>query len=90
MNRHIYVGREITLGVRPENIQLGNDCEMTVTNCENLGHNTLVHGNLGGKTATAKLREWLTYSKGDVVGISFGKKHFFDKETTNAIRRSEK
>ncbi len=85
-----YVGRQITLGVRPENIQLGNDCEMTVTNCENLGHNTLVHGNLGGKTTTAKLREWLTYSKGDVVGISFGKKHFFDKETTNAIRRSEK
>ena len=85
-----YVGRQITLGVRPENIQLGNDCEMTVTNCENLGHNTLVHGHLGGKTATAKLREWLTYSKGDVVGISFGKKHFFDKETTNAIRRSEK
>ena len=85
-----YVGREITLGVRPENIQLGDDCEMTVTNCENLGHNTLVHGNLGGKTVTAKLREWLTYSKGDVVGISFGKKHFFDKETTNAIRRSEK
>ena len=85
-----YVGREITLGVRPENIQLGDDCKMTVTNCENLGHNTLVHGNLGGKTVTAKLREWLTYSKGDVVGISFGKKHFFDKETTNAIRRSEK
>ena len=85
-----YVGREITLGVRPENIRLGNDCEITVTNCENLGHNTLVHGSLGAKTVTAKLREWLTYSKGEKVGISFGKKHFFDKETTNAIRRSEK
>lgn len=84
-----YIGREITLGVRPENICLGTDAEITVTNCENLGHNTLVHGSLGGKTVTAKLREWLSYSKGETVGISFGKKHFFDKETTNAIRRGE-
>lgn len=80
-----YVGKEITLGVRPENIALGNEGVMTVTNCENLGHNTLVHGNIGGHTVTAKLREWCTYSKGDEVGIAFGKKHFFDKETTNAI-----
>ena len=81
-----YVGKEITLGVRPENVHLGDDGKMTVTNCENLGHNTLVHGTLGGKTMTAKLREWCNYSKGEEVGISFGKKHFFDKETTNAIR----
>lgn len=81
-----YVGKEITLGVRPENVHLGDDGKITVTNCENLGHNTLVHGNLGGKTMTAKLREWCNYSKGEEVGISFGKKHFFDKETTNAIR----
>ena len=81
-----YIGKQITLGVRPENICLGNDGKITVTNCENLGHNTLVHGTMGGKTVTAKLREWCTYSKGEEVGISFGKKHFFDKETTNAIR----
>ena len=81
-----YVGKQITLGVRPENISLGNDGKITVTNCENLGHNTLVHGTMGGKSVTAKLREWCTYAKGEEVGISFGKKHFFDKETTNAIR----
>ena len=81
-----YIGKQITLGVRPENICLGNDGKITVTNCENLGHNTLVHGTMGGKTVTAKLREWCTYSKGEEVGISFGKKHFFDKDTTNAIR----
>ena len=84
-----YVGKEITLGVRPENVQLGDDGYITVTNCENLGHNTLVHGTLGGRPMTAKLREWSTYAKGETVGISFGKKHFFDKETTNAIRRGE-
>ena len=84
-----YVGREIILGVRPENVILGTDGEMTVTNCENLGHNTLVHGSLGGKAVTAKLREWSTYKKGETVGITFDRKHFFDKETKNAIRRSE-
>ena len=82
-----YVGKEITLGVRPENVCLGDAGYMTVTNCENLGHNTLVHGSLGGRTVTAKLREWSTYASGESVGISFNKKHFFDKETTNAIRR---
>ena len=84
-----YVGKVITLGVRPENVHLGTDAYITVTNCENLGYNTLVHGTLGKHQLVAKLREWSTYSKGDSVGISFGKKHFFDKETTNAIRRGE-
>ena len=85
-----YVGKEITLGVRPENITLGEDGHITVTNCENLGHNTLVHGNLGKHHITAKLREWSTYKPGDVVGITFTKKHFFDKETTNAIKGGAK
>ena len=84
-----YIGKEITLGVRPENVTLGNDGQLTVTNCENLGYNTLVHGTLGGRTMTAKLREWSSYTKGEVIGIRFGKKHFFDKETTNAIRRGD-
>jgi multiple sugar transport system ATP-binding protein len=81
-----YEGKEITLGVRPENVSLGDEGQITVTNCENLGHNTLVHGNIGKHNITAKLREWVTYKPGDTVGISFGKKHFFDKETTNAIK----
>ena len=84
-----YKGKTITLGVRPENIQLGSDATITVSTCENLGANTLIHGALAGHTVTAKLREWCTYAKGDTVSVSFGKKHFFDKETTNAIRRGE-
>ena len=84
-----YVGKQITLGVRPENISLGDEGYITVTNCENLGHNTLVHGHLGDRPITAKIREWVNYKNGESVGISFGKKHFFDKETTNAIRRGE-
>lgn len=81
-----YVGKEITLGVRPEHIVHGDDMKLSVVTNENLGQTTLVHGMIGGHKATAKLREWANYKLGDEVGLSFDKVHFFDKETTNAIR----
>ena len=81
-----YAGKTITLGVRPENIVKGNDMKLSVISNENLGQTTLVHGTLGGKKTTAKFREWTEYKFGDEVGVSFEKVHFFDKETTNAIR----
>ncbi len=81
-----YARKTVTLGVRPENIELGEDAQLVVTNCENLGYNTLVHGHINGHKATAKLRGWFEYKQGEVVGVSFAKKHFFDKKTTNAIR----
>ena len=81
-----YEGKEITLGVRPENIVRGNDVKMTVTNCENLGQTTLIHGNLNGHKITAKFREWSNYKYGEQISVSFNRMHFFDKETTNAIR----
>ncbi|MBO5097179.1 MAG: sn-glycerol-3-phosphate ABC transporter ATP-binding protein UgpC [Agathobacter sp.] len=81
-----YVGKVITLGVRPENIVHGDDIKLSVISNENLGQNTLVHGTIGGHKATAKLREWANYKLGDEVSLSFDKVHFFDKETTNAIR----
>ncbi|MBP3400054.1 MAG: sn-glycerol-3-phosphate ABC transporter ATP-binding protein UgpC [Erysipelotrichaceae bacterium] len=81
-----YVGKVITLGVRPEHVGHGNQMTLTVTGNENLGQNTLVHGLLGTHKLTAKLREWSNYKPGDQVGISFNRVYFFDKETTNAIR----
>ena len=86
-----YNGKEITLGVRPENIILGNDVPVTVASNENLGMNTLVHGHIGGSKSpsmkiSAKLKGWSDYKFGDTVSFSFKRKHFFDKETTNAIR----
>jgi len=50
-----------------------------------------VHGRLNGVTAadssiTCKLRGWCDYKAGDHVLVKFEKRHFFDKETTNAIR----
>ena len=84
-----YVGKEIVLGVRPENTSVGTDFEMKILSNENLGMNTLVHGHIGsngeGERITCKLAGWCDYKPGDVVGISVTKKHFFDKETTNAI-----
>ena len=85
-----YQGREITLGVRPENIVEGGSLQIKVFSNENLGMNTLVHGHLGSARITAKLRGWKNYKEHDVVNVSFDRKHFFDKETTNAIGREQK
>ena len=88
-----YEGKEIVLGFRPENTRVGNDFEMKVLSNENLGMNTLVHGHIGadgkGTRITCKLNGWCNYKPGDVVGISIVRRHFFDKETTNAIRMEE-
>ncbi len=81
-----YSNKEITLGVRPENIVKGSDVTINVNNCENLGQTTLIHGHLNGHKVTAKFREWCNYGYGEDITVSFNRKHFFDKETTNAIR----
>lgn len=81
-----YVGKQIVLGVRPENIDIGTDIQVKITNNENLGQNTLVHGHIGGKKVVCKLRGWHDYKAGDVEKVKFTHMHFFDKETTNAIR----
>ena len=85
-----YNHKEIVLGIRPENTVVGNDFKMKVTTNENLGITTLVHGHIGengdGDRIICKLRGWCNYKAGDVASISCRKKHFFDKETTNAIK----
>ena len=83
-----YEGKEIILGSRPENIVQDENgyIKIHVTLNENLGQTTLVHGNVNGHKLTAKFREWCEYKNGDVVLASINKMHFFDKETTCAIR----
>ena len=86
-----YAGKEIVLGVRPEDIVAGGEIMVKVFSNENLGMNTLVHGHLSGSAKaedkiTCKLRGWCDYSAGDMVPVTFVRKHFFDKDTTNAIR----
>ncbi len=81
-----YDGKTVILGVRPENAVPGNDIEFTVSGNENLGQTTLIHGTACGHKITCKFREWCDYKPGDKVKITFNRMHFFDKETTNAIR----
>ena len=53
--------------------------------------NTLVHGVMGnGKRLTAKLKGWTDYRNGDIINIRFGRRHFFDKDTTESIREGER
>ena len=81
-----YEGKWVTMGVRPENISQGGSFTVDVISNENLGHNTLVNGMLGGHKITCKFRDWCNYKLGDKVNVSFDKRHFFDTETTNAIK----
>ncbi|MCR4793362.1 MAG: sn-glycerol-3-phosphate ABC transporter ATP-binding protein UgpC [Lachnospiraceae bacterium] len=83
-----YNGKEVTLGVRPEDVRPGGSIKVRITSNENLGMNTLVHGRLGDSTVkiTGKFKGWCDYKDGDYVDVGFTKCHFFDKETTNAIR----
>ncbi|MBQ8967414.1 sn-glycerol-3-phosphate ABC transporter ATP-binding protein UgpC [Ruminococcus sp.] len=81
-----YEGKTVTMGVRPENVVEGGYITVDVFSNENLGQNTLVNGSVGSHKITCKFRDWSTYKAGDQVQVSFNKKHFFDKATTNAIR----
>ncbi len=82
-----YEGKVVTMGVRPENVVPGGTITVNVMQNENLGQNTLVSGTVGRQKITCKFRDWCTYQSGDQVRVSFQKKHFFDKQTTKAIRR---
>ena len=83
-----YENKSAVLGVRPENIVPDENgyINIKVTLNENLGQTTLVHGNVNGHKLTAKFREWSNYKYGDEVLTSINNMHFFDAETTNAIR----
>ncbi len=86
-----YNGKEIVLGVRPEDISEGDNIAISVTDNENLGMNTLVHGHIAQTSVkiVAKLKGWQDYKTGDTARLVFNRKHFFDKETTKAIRKGE-
>lgn len=76
-----YEGKQVILGVRPENIIRGGHIQFNITNNENLGMNTLVHGKVEGKKiAVCKFAEWCNYKFGDVISIGFDeeKMHFFE------------
>lgn len=83
-----YQGKQVVLGVRPEDIKFGDEYQLKVSINENLGMSTLIHGYFGKKKVVAKIPDWCEFKLGDLVGVTFDRNrvHFFDKETTNAIR----
>ena len=87
-----YQGKHVTLGVRPEDIYENGSVPVTVSENENLGMNTLVHGHMGDggsdSRITCKFKGWCDYKKGDVVKVTFNKMHFFDQETQNRITKA--
>ena len=81
-----YEGKEVILGVRPENITREGNITLNITNNENLGMNTLVHGKVSGvKLIVCKFSEWCTYKPGDEITIGFDPEmtHFFEKPILN-------
>lgn len=76
-----YEGKEVVFGVRPENMTEDGDVKFVVTNNENLGMNTLVHGKIGDKVVVCKFAKWCNYKYGDeiLVGAQQDKVHFFEK-----------
>ncbi|MCR5740875.1 MAG: sn-glycerol-3-phosphate ABC transporter ATP-binding protein UgpC [Gammaproteobacteria bacterium] len=82
-----YRGKEIVLGIRPEDTVEEGVVPFKVSVNENLGQTTLVHGDINGKKFICKFKRWATYKENDEITIGFkeDKLHFFDKETTKAI-----
>lgn len=81
-----YDGKNIILGVRPENITRAGHVKLHITNNENLGMNTLVHGKIGGvKNVVCKFAEWCNYQAGDEIEIGFDPEmmHFFELPTVD-------
>ncbi len=87
-----YEGKEVVLGVRPENIERNGSVPFVVTNNENLGMNTLVHGKIGNKKiVVCKFAEWCNYKYGDEIKLGFDaeKMHFFEKPVTSVNEKGE-
>lgn len=83
-----YYGKPVVLGIRPENINDHGTIPFKVKYNENLGQATLVHGSVNEKKMTCKFKRWASYQENEIIMIGFNqeKLHFFDKDTTNAIR----
>ncbi|NLD26124.1 MAG: sn-glycerol-3-phosphate ABC transporter ATP-binding protein UgpC [Acholeplasmataceae bacterium] len=83
-----YIGKGIVLGIRPEDIHENGDIPLKVKLNENLGQTTLVHGHIKDKKLVCKFKRWANFKENDVIQIGFNpeKLHFFDKDTTMAIR----
>lgn len=91
-----YEGKEVVLGVRPEDVH-GEDIvhstfpsvkfDITVEVNELLGHEFIIHGRLGDDKLIAKVPSRIDARQNSslTLYIDMPKIHFFDKETTHRI-----
>ena len=84
-------GKNVVLGVRPENVVRTGDITLHITNNENLGMNTLVHGRIGNKNVVCKFAEWCNYKVGDEIKIGFDpdRTHFFEQPVMGTNAKGE-
>ena len=83
-----YIGKEVILGIRPEDIQLGEEIESIIEVIEPLGNEVFSHLRIGKDTITARFSSREGRKKmGEKIKVNFPpeKIHLFDKETENSI-----
>jgi len=89
-------GKEIVLGIRPEDIHYegivadtfpDTPFDFNVEVCELLGHEFILHGKFGGQNILAKVSSRVDVHAHETIKLAMDvtKLHFFDKESTNAI-----
>lgn len=86
-----YIGKVVTLGIRPEHIEYGKgNIDFKVNVNENLGQFSLVHGLVNDKKIICKFKGWLSFKSDDMMKIDFMDDHihFFDKDSTLALSKN--
>ena len=81
-------GRELTLGLRPEHMQLGgSNFSLRVETVEMLGAEHLIHGNVAGHDTIVRTGPHENPAHGVVlqVGLKAGSAHWFDASTGQRI-----
>ncbi|WP_442599040.1 ABC transporter ATP-binding protein [Neobacillus sp. D3-1R] len=92
-----YVGKEVTLGVRPEDIHdepvfieasAGTKINAKIEVSELTGAETMLYSSISGQDFIARVDSRSNIKPGDVMdlAIDMNKTHFFDKETEARIR----
>ncbi len=91
-----YDGKEIVLGIRPEDVHSegivretypNNNFDMVVDVSELLGHEYILHGRINEKEVVAKISSRVEFKLHETLELTMdmAKIHFFDPETTNVI-----
>jgi multiple sugar transport system ATP-binding protein len=94
LNNKGYIGKDVVIGIRPENITLSqsnegkiNVIKAKVDVTELLGSETYLYLDMAGNSMIAKVDPSIRVQIGDIINIEFdaNKLHLFDKETELAV-----